>query len=60
MSTEKETQAEESREDASPKRATATPPNRAEKAAARAYWRLWRRNWRPPYRKGDAPASSRG
>lgn len=25
---------------------------------ARAYWRLWRRNWRPPFAPGDAPAAA--
>ncbi|MEL6977529.1 MAG: hypothetical protein AAGM38_02475 [Pseudomonadota bacterium] len=26
---------------------------------ARAYWRLWRRNWRPPFPEDDAPCAAR-
>ncbi len=35
-------------------------PNKAERAAANAYWRLWRRNWRPPFRRGDTPPTFDG
>lgn len=34
--------------------------SKEERAAANAYWRLWRRNWRPPFRRGDAPGVDNG
>ena len=36
-------------------RSSRAAPSKAERAAANAYWRLWRRNWRPPFRREDAP-----
>lgn len=48
---------EEAETEASDRQGGATSrPTKNERAIARAYWRLWRRNWRPPFRQDDRPA----